>query len=125
MKTILLVDDDPLILHVYRGPLQRAGYNVEVAEDGLMAMKLLVPLQPAVVVLDVMMPKMDGQYVLQYIRSKPDLQDTKVIVLSNAAMADAGKTTIVQNPDRAFLKSEITPKELLKSINELLGADGN
>ena len=125
MKTILLVDDDPIIVQVYRGPLQRGGYNVEVAEDGLVAMRLLVPLQPDVVVLDVMMPKVDGQYVLQYIRSKADLQHTKVIVLSNAAMADAGKTTMVQTPDRVFLKSEITPKELLKSINELLGADGN
>ena len=120
MKTILIVDDDPLIVQVYRGPLQRGGYQVEVAMDGLAAMKMLLQVRPDVVLLDVLMPKVDGAYVLEYIRSRPELKATKVLVLSDAAMADAGRTTVTQNPDRVFMKSEATPKVLLESINELL-----
>jgi len=123
MKTILFVDDDPIIIQVYRGPLKNAGYQVEVAEDGLAAMKIVLQLRPDLVLLDVMMPKVDGGYVLKFIRSRPELKATKVIVLSNATNADVAKDVLAQNPERVFLKSQSTPKELLKVVNGLLGGD--
>ena len=121
MKTILLVEDDPLIVQVYRGPLQKRGFEVHVAEDGLMAMKRLLQLRPEVVLLDVLMPKVDGKYVLKFIRSRPELQATKVIILSDATFADAGSEVVAQHPDAAFLKSHCTPHLLAEKINELLG----
>ena len=124
MKKILFVEDDPIIVQVYRGPLKNAGYEVEVAEDGLKALKVLLDLRPDLVLLDVMMPKVDGTYVLKFIRSRPELKHTRVIILSNASLADIGKEALAQNPDRVFLKSQSTPKELLKTVKELLG-DGS
>jgi CheY-like chemotaxis protein len=121
MKKILFVEDDPIIVQVYLGPLKNAGYEVEVAEDGLKALKILLDLRPDLVLLDVMMPKVDGMYVLKFIHSRPELKNTQVIVLSNASLADIGKGVLAQNPDRVFLKSQATPKELLKTVNELLG----
>jgi len=121
MKTILLVDDDPLIVKIYRGPLADAGYRVEVAEDGLVAMKMLPQVRPDLVVLDVMMPKVDGPYVIRFIRSRPELKEAKIVVLSTAALADAAKTTLAENPDLALLKSDATPKLLLAAIAKLLG----
>ena len=123
MKTILFVEDDPIIVQVYRGPLKNAGYRVEVAEDGLAALRIILQLRPALVLLDVMMPKMDGTYVLKFIHSRPELKDTKVIVLSNAANADVARDMLAQNPDRVFLKSQSTPKEMVKTVHELLGGD--
>jgi CheY-like chemotaxis protein len=123
MKTILLVDDDPIIVQVYRGPLKNAGYQVEVADDGLIAMKLIPEMRPDLIVLDVLMPKVEGTYVLKYIRSRPELKNTKVIVLSNASKADIAREVLAQNPERVFLKSQATPKDLLSAVNELLGAD--
>lgn len=120
MKTILFVDDDPIIIQVYRGALTNGGYRVEVATDGLEAMKVLSQLRPDLVLLDVLMPKLDGAYVLNFIHTRPELKATKVIVLSGAALADAAKPTLVQNPDRVYLKSEMTPKELLQTVNEML-----
>lgn len=120
MKTILFVDDDPIIVQVYLGPLKNAGYRVEVAADGLEAMKVLLQLRPDLVLLDVLMPKLDGAYVLEYIHSRPELKATKVIVLSGAALADAAKPTLAQRPDRVYLKSEVTPPTLLQAVNELL-----
>jgi CheY-like chemotaxis protein len=121
MKTILFVDDDPIIVKVYRGALEKAGFRVEVAEDGLVAMKVILQLRPDLVLLDVMMPKVDGAYVLKFIHSRPELKDTKVVVLSAASMADIAKGVLEQNPDRVFLKSQSTPKELVKVVAELMG----
>jgi CheY-like chemotaxis protein len=121
MKTVLIVDDDPLILKIYQGPISAGGYRVEVAEDGLAAMKMLPQVRPDLVVLDVMMPKVDGPYVIRFIRSRPELKGAKIVVLSSAALADVAKTTLAENPDLALLKSEVTPKTLLAAINELLG----
>jgi CheY-like chemotaxis protein len=121
MKTILFVDDDPFIVQVYQRALQNGGFRVEVAEDGLSAMRILLQLCPDLVVLDVLMPKVDGTYVLKFIRSRSELKDTKVIVLSEAVNADAGKGIPELNPDRVFLKSQASPKELIKAARELLG----
>jgi CheY-like chemotaxis protein len=123
MKTILFVEDDPIIIQVYRGPLKNAGYRVEIAEDGLTAMRNILTVRPDLVLLDVMMPKMDGTYVLKFMHSRPELKATKVIVLSNVTNADIAREMLAQNPDRVFLKSQSTPKELVKVIHELLGGE--
>jgi DNA-binding response OmpR family regulator len=121
MKTIMMVEDDPVIVQVYRSALERRGFAVTVAEDGLVAMKIILQCRPDLVVLDVMMPKVDGTYVLKFIRSRAELKQTKVIVLSNATIADAGSLALAQNPDAVFLKSQCTPRLLASKIYELLG----
>lgn len=119
MKTILFVDDDPIIIQVYRGALKNAGYLVEVATDGVAAMEVLPQLCPDLVLLDILMPKIDGQYVLEFIHSRPELKATKVIVFSDAALSDVARSTLAQYP-QAYSKSGMTPKKLLQAINELL-----
>jgi DNA-binding response OmpR family regulator len=69
MKTILFVEDDAVIVQSYRMGLERAGFRVEVAEDCLAAMKILLLLKPNLVLLDLMMPKLNGADVLKYIHS--------------------------------------------------------
>ena len=119
-KTILLVDDNPLVLAAYRSALQRRGYRVETAADGLDAMRMMVSLKPALVVLDLLMPKMDGVYVLKYIRSHAELKTVRVIILSDATIADAAQSALAQNPDAALLKSQCTASTLADKIRELL-----
>jgi CheY-like chemotaxis protein len=121
MKTIFFVEDDPVIVQVYRAPLVSAGYQVEVAADGLDAMRAILPMKPALVVLDLFMPKVDGTYVLKFIRSKPELAATKVILLSDATIADVAQQALALNPDRVFLKSQCSPKQLAEAVVELLG----
>jgi CheY-like chemotaxis protein len=121
MKTILFVDDNPIVVQAYRMALERAGYKVETAADGLAAMKVLLTLKPDAVLLDLMMPVVDGKYVLKYIRSQPELESTRVIILSDATIADRGLEVRDLNPDRLLLKSECTPKLLNDTLAELLG----
>ena len=124
MKTILFVDDNPIVVQAYRMALERAGYKVETAADGLAAMKVVLTLKPDAVLLDLMMPIVDGKYVLKYIRSQPELESTRVIILSDATVADRGLEVRDLNPDRLLLKSECTPKLLNDTLAELLGESG-
>jgi CheY-like chemotaxis protein len=119
-RIILLVDDNPLVLQAYRGALERRGYQVETAVDGLDAMKRANSLKPDLVVLDLVMPKVDGSYVLKFLRAQAELKSTRVILLSDASIADMAKAALAQNPDAVFLKSQCTATLLADKIKELL-----
>ena len=120
MTTIFLVEDDTVVVQVYRAKLLREGFGVEVAEDGLVAVKMLSAMKPDVVVLDLMMPKFSGVDVLKYIRNTPALKDTPVIILSNAHMTRLAQEAAAIGAERALLKSSCTPGQLIAVINDLL-----
>jgi len=122
MKTIFFVEDDPVVVKVYGAKFEREGFLVEVAKDGLEAMKMLAAVRPDVVVLDLMMPKLNGRDVLKYIRSVPDLKATRVILLSNAHKTSVEQAASEFGVEKALLKSSCTPGQLLAVINELFNA---
>lgn len=124
MKTILFVEDDAVVVQVYRAKFLREGFNVEVAVDGLAALKTLLAIKPDVVVLDLMMPKLNGVDVLKYIRSEPGLKATPVIILSNAHMTSLAQEAAAIGAEKALLKSSCTPNQLLTVINSLLHGTG-
>jgi DNA-binding response OmpR family regulator len=123
MKTIFIVEDDPVVVHVYRAKFVREGFGVEVAEDGLVAVRMLAAVKPDVVVLDLMLPKLSGVDVLKFIRSSPALKDTPVIILSNAHMSSLAQQAATIGAERAFLKSSCTPGQLVEVINDLLSGN--
>jgi CheY-like chemotaxis protein len=120
MTTILFVEDDTVVVQVYRAKLVREGFAVEVAEDGLVAVKMLAAVKPDVVVLDLMMPKLNGVDVLKYIRSTAALKETPVIILSNAHMTRLAQEAAAIGAERSLLKSSCTPSKLIDVINDLL-----
>ena len=120
MITVFLVEDDTVVIQVYRAKLLREGFGVEVAEDGLVAVKMLAAVKPDVVVLDLMMPKLNGVDVLKYIRATPALKETPVIILSNAHMTKLAQEAAAIGAERAMLKSSCTPRQLIDVINDLL-----
>jgi CheY-like chemotaxis protein len=121
MKQILLVDDDAVIVQIYRRKFVEAGFDVQVAGDGLAAMKMLCSgLKPEVVILDLMMPKMSGVDVLKFIRSRPDLKDTAVIIFSNSYMSDMVQAAAVAGADKALLKSRCPPALLVEAVDQML-----
>ena len=122
-KKILLVEDDAIVVTIYRKKLEKEGFEVFVAEDGLTAMKQLPGLKPGLVVLDLMMPKFNGADVLKYIRSNKELKATKVIIFSNAYMTDLAQEAAGAGADRSLLKSNCTPAQLIGVIKELLADD--
>ena len=116
MKTIFLIEDDAVVVQVYRAKFLREGYAVEVANDGLIALKMLGTLKPDIIILDLMMPKLNGVDVLKYIRSTAALKATPVIILSNAHMTSLAQEAAAIGAEKALLKSSCTPGTLLKII---------
>ena len=82
--TVLLVDDTPIVLATYGRYLELEGYQVRTAESGADALEQLKTLQPALIVLDYMMPKMTGHELLSALRAAPATRATPVIFLTSA-----------------------------------------
>lgn len=116
---ILIADDDPVILKLLQVNLEMEGYEVVAAEDGEAALHKARATMPDLIILDIMMPKMDGMTARQALLEMPDLKDTPVIFLSaRAQLADiqkgyeAGVTEYVTKP--------FDPLDLLGIIEQVL-----
>jgi diguanylate cyclase (GGDEF)-like protein len=87
-ERVLVVDDDPDIVQFVRMNLELEGYDVETASNGLLALEAIKDRVPDLVLLDVMMPEMDGLSVLSRMRRSPATASTPVIILTARALAD-------------------------------------
>ncbi len=123
MKTILYVEDNPVVVQAYKNVLTREGFNVEVAEDGLVAMKKLAAEKFDLVLLDLIMPKINGTDVLKYIRSTDAIKSTPVVMLSDGSMADLAQSALAIGVEGALLKSRCNPQILLETIRKVLGEE--
>ncbi|PKV48335.1 two-component system alkaline phosphatase synthesis response regulator PhoP [Aquimarina sp. MAR_2010_214] len=117
--TILLVDDEPDILEIVGYNLTAEGYTVLTAENGVEAVKVAKKKKPHLIILDVMMPEMDGIEACEHIRKLPDLQNTIITFLtargedySQVAGFDAGADDYITKP--------IRPKVLVSKVKALL-----
>lgn len=117
--TILVVDDDPDILEILSYNLNAEGYKVVVAENGVEALKKAKKKKPHLVILDVMMPEMDGIEACEQIRNTKGLEDTLITFLtargedySQVAGFDAGADDYITKP--------VKPKVLMSKVKALL-----
>lgn len=117
MKKILLVDDEPNIVMALEYSLKKKGYEVLIARDGEEAIKIFENIKPCLVILDIMMPKMDGFEVLEKI--KEDKEDTsKVIFLSAKNKEEDIQKGLDAGADDYFTKPFST-KKLLDKIQSI------
>jgi len=118
-KDVLVVDDDDVSRNLLRRLLVREGWRVHEAQNGLRGLEQLNRLQPSVVLLDLMMPEMDGFEMLKEMRRRPEVAATPVVVLTahqQNAMRDYAKELGV---DR-YLTKPITIGDFIKELNSLL-----
>ena len=120
-NTILFVEDNPLVLASYRPCLEREGFSVEAAGDGEVALEKLTQLKPGLVILDLLLPKLNGAEVLQFIRGHAKLKHTPVLILSNAYVDECALKETTPGADKRLLKTQCTPAALIQAVRELLG----
>jgi DNA-binding response OmpR family regulator len=120
MAQILVVDDDPAIRQLVGDVLEMDGHEVRVAVDGLTAVSLLEVLRPDCVVLDVMMPGLDGYGVLRSIRAR-DGDRVPVIMLTAAADAESAARAWVDGADY-YVAKPFTPDEVRYLVRGALRA---
>jgi diguanylate cyclase (GGDEF)-like protein len=118
-ESILVVDDDPDIARFVEVNLRSAGYDVSVASDGEEALDKAAGMRPDLVLLDVMMPRLDGFEVAQRLRKNPQTANTSIIMLTAKALS-ADKVTGLQSGADDYIIKPFDPIELLARVKGTL-----
>lgn len=116
-RRVLIVDDDPLILDLVRAVLEDAGVELDIARDGMEALKRAGERVPDVVVLDVMMPGMDGFEVCRAFRSDPRYARSRIVMLTARATEDDRREGLAAGAD-AFFTKPFSALELIETVRD-------
>jgi CheY-like chemotaxis protein len=119
MARVLVIDDEPDVRWLIRMSLERAGHEVIDAEDGLRGIAMAMKQRPDVIVLDLMMPVMDGYGVLAELAKDPRTAAVPVVVLSARAIPEEAERAAAAGA-RRFLEKPFDPDELAIELGELL-----
>jgi len=117
-RKILVVDDERHIVRLVQVNLERAGYEVAVAYDGIEALEKVEAEKPDMVVLDVMMPRMDGFDVLKKLQANADTKDIPIIMLTAKAQ-DADIFKGWSSGVSSYLTKPFNPRELLTFVERI------
>lgn len=120
MKSILLVEDDPYITEIYAIKLKEFGYAVEIAVDGQECLKKIEEKKPDLLLLDIVLPNIDGWEILRKIKSNEKLKDLKVIILSNLGQKEEVEKGLKLGAAKFLIKAHFTPSEVVKEIRKIL-----
>ena len=114
-KKILMVDDDDLVLLALRELLTPAGYQVSTSLSGVDALQQLGDTQFDIIIIDIVMPEMDGFELCRLIRSEPGYAETPIIMLT-AKSSDEDRKNGLEAGANLFLPKPISPERLLNII---------
>ncbi|HHE76820.1 MAG TPA: response regulator [Candidatus Parcubacteria bacterium] len=119
MKKILLVEDDPFLIEIYTSKLKEAGFSVSVVTSGELVLEKVEEEKPDLVLLDVVLPNMDGWEILQAIKTNPKVKETRVVILSNLGEKEDVEKGIKLGAVKYLIKSHYTPSEVVEEIKNL------
>jgi len=117
--TILVVEDEHMLQEAYRHVLKFKGYDVHVASNGVEGLEQLDKVKPDIILLDVLMPQLDGIGFLKQANIKETHPKTKVVACSNLSDAETREQMLSLGADRQVLKSDLSPAQLVALIEEL------
>lgn len=121
---ILIVEDDEAIAKLYQIELETKGYKITIAYDGEQALQKISAELPDLVLLDIMMPKLNGIDVLKKLRGDKKTKALKVIMLTNFGQEDLIKQAYALNAHEYILKYQSTPAEVAAKIQQALNKSG-
>jgi DNA-binding response OmpR family regulator len=120
-QKILFIEDDALIVKIYTARLTKDGYEVFTADNGEDGIKIALEKRPDLVVLDVMMPKVDGFGVLEKLRADANFTKVPILLYSNLAQEEELKRALAMGATEFIVKANISPTELVEKIKKYLG----
>jgi CheY-like chemotaxis protein len=120
-KTILIVEDDQFLLEILRDVFSKAGFNVILSRNGEEGLKTVLEKNPDLILIDILMPKMDGITMLQKIRENPQGKNIPAIVLTNLNDNETINKALESGAYDFLVKSDWEPKDLVNRAKEKLG----
>jgi len=120
MTKIAIIEDDLAIAQMYRMKFEAEGYHVDIAENGKLGLGLCEQMKPDLVLLDLMMPEMNGDEMLEKMRATDWGKDIKVIILTNVGEQEAPEKLKSLNVKAYIVKAEMTPKQVAELARQQL-----
>lgn len=118
---ILLVEDDPFLQSMYSTKFELENFYVSAASDGLEGLKKAQVEIPDIILLDIMLPGMNGFEVLEKLKADPQTKDIPVILLTNLNQKDDIMRGASLGAVDYLIKAHFMPSEVVKKINKILG----
>lgn len=118
-KKILLIEDDKTLCQIYRLNFEMEGFDLEEAHNGKVGLAYALNHRPDIIILDLMLPGVNGLEILKVIKEKETTQHIPVLILTNLSgdeMEEAKKL----GAQNCFLKTTVTPKELTDEVKRIL-----
>jgi DNA-binding response OmpR family regulator len=122
MPKIAIIEDDLAIAQMYRLKFEAEGYRVEIAENGRLGLDLCEQLKPDLVLLDLMMPEMNGDEMLEKMRGTDWGKKIKVVILTNVGEQEAPLKLKDLDVCAYVVKAEMTPKQVAELAKKQLAA---
>ena len=120
MPKIAIVEDDQAISQMYRIKFEAAGYEVETAENGKLGLALAEKMRPDIILLDLMMPEMNGDEMLVELRKQPWGKNIKVIILTNMGEQEVPQNIKDLGVSAFILKADMTPRQVADLVKKRL-----
>ncbi|MBU3964471.1 response regulator [Patescibacteria group bacterium] len=119
MKKVLLVEDDPFLIDIYSTKLGESGFEVHLAKDGGAVLDFSKKIKPDIIILDIVLPHIDGWQILKQLRVEEGLKHTKIIILSNLSQKEEVEKGLSLGADKYLIKSDYTPTQVIDEINKV------
>ncbi len=120
MPKVAIIEDEPTISQMYRFKLEKEGFTVEIAENGEDGLKLIENMHPDIILLDIMMPILSGDKVLEKIRATPWGKDVKIIILTNMGEQEIPPLFKELGVSAVIVKADLTPAQVANLVLEQL-----
>ena len=120
MAKVAIIEDDLAIAQMYRLKFEAEGFEVRIAENGKLGLQVAEEMKPDVILLDLMMPEMNGDEMLQKMRQTDWGKSIKVIILTNVGEQEAPEALKSLNVTAFIVKADMTPKQVSDLVKEQL-----
>ena len=120
MKKILIIEDDPFLSEVYSAKFSQSGFRTEVATDGKKGLEKIKASKPDLVLLDIVLPKMDGFDLLKTIKEDDQFKEIPVILLTNLGQKNEVEKGLALGADEYIIKAHFTPTAIVAKVKEVL-----
>jgi two-component system alkaline phosphatase synthesis response regulator PhoP len=121
-KTILLADDEQFVLVAYKDGLEHAGYNVVLAHDGAETLEVMKSARPDLVLLDLIMPKLNGFEVLQAVQADPELAGIPIAVFTNLSQLSDEQEARNLGAVDFIVKADVSLNDLIDRVARVFSA---
>ncbi|MBU1292393.1 response regulator [Patescibacteria group bacterium] len=120
MKKILIIEDDPFLSEMYSAKFVESGFETELAIDGKSGLAKIKSIRPDLILLDIVLPKMDGFEVLKKIKEDESIKEIPVVLLTNLGQKNEVEKGLSLGADEYIIKAHFTPTAVVTKVKEIL-----